>query len=71
MQGPFSYELNLAMLRQIQAEYFVTKESGRAGGFAEKLRAAAEAGAVAVVIGRPEVEGESLEAVMKRMDELL
>lgn len=70
MQGPFSYELNLAMLRQIQAEYFVTKESGRAGGFAEKLRAAAEAGAVAVVIGRPEEEGESLEAVMKRMDEL-
>ena len=49
----------------------MTKESGRAGGFAEKLRAAAEAGAVTVVIGRPEEEGESLEAVMKRMDELL
>ena len=40
MQGPFSTEMNLALLRQTEAAYFVTKETGRAGGFHEKLEAA-------------------------------
>ncbi len=62
MQGPFSREMNLALLRQTGAEYFVTKESGKAGGFEEKLMAAEEAGTVLVVIGRPEESGESVES---------
>ena len=53
MQGPFSEELNTAMLRAVSARYFVTKESGTAGGFPEKSRAAAKAGAVLVVVSRP------------------
>ena len=62
MQGPFSKELNVAMLRQTGAAYLVTKESGRAGGFPEKLEAAREAGAEIVLIGRPrEQEGVSVE----------
>lgn len=63
MQGPFSKEMNTALLRHIGADYFVTKESGRAGGFPEKLEAAGEAGAVLVVIGRPEEEGMTLSEV--------
>ena len=43
MQGPFSKELNLAMLRAVDARYFVTKESGKSGGFLEKVQAAEEA----------------------------
>ena len=65
MQGPFSTEMNLALLRQTEAAYFVTKETGRAGGFDEKLEAASKAGAVLVVVGRPEEDGESLETVKK------
>ena len=61
MQGPFSREMNLALLRYADAAYFVTKESGKAGGFEEKLEAARQAGAVPVVIGRPREAGESLE----------
>ena len=53
MQGPFSEELNTALLRQYGCRYLVTKDSGRNGGTAEKLRAAAAAGAVTVLIGRP------------------
>ena len=53
MQGPFSRELNAAMLRSIGAAYLVTKASGSAGGFEEKIAAAAETGAVPVIIGRP------------------
>lgn len=51
MQGPFSEEMNLALLHQTRARYFVTKESGKAGGFEEKLKAAKKAGAVLIVIG--------------------
>lgn len=53
MQGPFSVELNEAMLRAVRAEYLVTKDSGDSGGFGEKLEAARRAGAKCVVIGRP------------------
>ena len=53
MQGPFSMELNLAMLRQFDCQYLVTKDSGRAGGFQEKIDAAFACGAVPVIIGRP------------------
>ena len=53
MQGPFSREMNRAMIRAVDAAFVVTKDSGAAGGFGEKAAAAAEAGAVLVVIGRP------------------
>ncbi|MCR4963750.1 MAG: precorrin-6A reductase [Firmicutes bacterium] len=53
MQGPFSEEMNLAILRSISAAYLVTKDSGSPGGFAEKAAAAEKAGAQLVVIGRP------------------
>ncbi len=52
-QGPFSYEMNLAQMRMIGARYLVTKESGHSGGFEEKMKAARDAGAVAVVVGQP------------------
>lgn len=53
MQGPFSEEMNLAMLRSIGAAALVTKDSGSCGGFREKATAARKAGAKLVVIGRP------------------
>lgn len=53
MQGPFSREMNVAMLRAVSARYMVTKESGTKGGFDEKIAAAREANAQLVVIGRP------------------
>ncbi len=56
MQGPFSEELNIAMLRQFDAKWLVTKESGKSGGFGEKLEAAEKAGARVVLIGRPTAE---------------
>lgn len=61
MQGPFSHELNAAMLRQTRADILVTKDTGKAGGFAEKLSAAREVGATVLVIARPcEEQGKTL-----------
>lgn len=53
MQGPFTKEMNIAMLRQFHASWLVTKESGKEGGSPEKLEAAKEAGAKVVLVGRP------------------
>lgn len=51
MQGPFSEELNVSMMRSVHAKWMVTKESGNAGGFGEKVSAAKKAGVGLVVIG--------------------
>ncbi len=53
MQGPFSVEMNLAMLKDFKIRFLVTKEAGAAGGFPEKCLAAEKADAKLVVIGRP------------------
>ena len=65
MQGPFTSELNLALLHQTKADYFVTKETGKAGGFEEKLEAAEKAGAVLVVVGRPAESGMNIQETEK------
>lgn len=56
MQGPFSEELNYAMLKQVGAAYLVTKNAGKEGGYQEKCEAALRAGVNLVVIERPEEE---------------
>lgn len=56
MQGPFSEELNIAMLKEVSAKYLVTKDGGANGGFTEKIKAAKKTGAKVVVIGRPKQE---------------
>lgn len=71
MQGPFSKEMNTLMLRETKAKYFVTKESGKAGGFLEKAEAADAAGAVLVVIGRPEETGMSVDGTVEYIKGLL
>lgn len=72
IQGPFSTEMNTLFLRQTKAEWLLTKDSGRAGGFQEKVEAARENGTRVVVIRRPEENGISLEEameVLKKADE--
>ena len=69
MQGPFSLELNIALIKHINAQYLVTKDSGEAGGFLEKYEAAQLTGATLLVIGRTlDEEGSSLEEVVKFLE---
>ena len=44
MQGPFSREMNVATLKAVSAKYMVTKDTGSAGGFAQKAAAAKDGG---------------------------
>ncbi len=70
MQGPFSESMNEATIRAIGAKYLVTKDTGSAGGFSEKIAAAKACGITPVVIRRPEEEGiteaECLSLLSKR-----
>ena len=65
MQGPFSAELNRAMLEMTGASLLVTKDGGGPGGMEAKLAGARAAGAGVVLITRPDDAGCSVgEAVL-------
>lgn len=55
MQGPFSYELNRAMLAQTRSDWLITKESGSIGGAGEKIQAALDLGLKVIVLDRPSI----------------
>lgn len=72
MQGPFTKELNAALLRQLRADVLVTKDTGAAGGCGEKLKAALEVGARVLMISRPAKEdGLTLAEVERLLTERL
>lgn len=56
MQGPFSKELNVAMMRQLNIKYIVSKKGGNTGGEIEKIDSAKEIGAISIMLSRPNVE---------------
>lgn len=69
LQGPFSVELNEALIHQYQISCLVTKESGKAGGFAEKIEAAKRAGISVYVVGKPkEEQGFSFQEICKILE---
>ena len=71
MQGPFTLDLNVAVMRQFRIAAMVTKDGGAAGGFAEKAEAAVRCGVQLIVLRRPEEQGESAEIILQRCRELL
>ena len=70
MQGPFSLEMNEAVIRQYGIGCVVTKDGGDAGGFREKAQAAKNTGAILVVIKRPEETGYDMEEIVRECLEL-
>ncbi|MEA5082634.1 MAG: precorrin-6A reductase [Lachnospiraceae bacterium] len=69
MQGPFSVKMNEAIILETGAEYLLTKETGKAGGFYEKLDACKNTGAKVIIVGRPKEDGFSFEEVKCFIDE--
>ncbi len=68
LQGPFSIEMNEAMLRQYHIRCLVTKESGKNGGYQEKIEAARHIGIPVYVIGRTKEDGLSFDDVCHRLE---
>ena len=68
MQGPFSADLNEAMFRACGAQILLTKDTGSAGGFPEKIEAARRCGMKVLVIRRPaDISGEPLDVWKERL----
>lgn len=69
MQGPFSEDINIAMLNHTHAKYMVTKESASSGGLSEKISACNKAGCKCIVIKKPDEKGitvDELESLIKK-----
>ncbi len=65
MHGPFTKDMNAALIRQYSIKHLVTKESGDAGGFEEKIGAAIDEDITAHIIERPsKEEGMSVAAAV-------
>lgn len=56
MQGPFAQDLDIATFKKFHSKFVVTKDSGKAGGFEEKVAAAKAVGAKLIVVGRASEE---------------
>ena len=75
LEGPFSYEMNLAMIHDYHADVMVTKNSGLIGGSDTKLKAAMDAGISVIVIDKPKAKLDgavvfsTVEGVLNYMEE--
>lgn len=54
LQGPFTEQMNEAILKQYDIRFLVTKRSGKMGGYGEKLEAAKKLGIPVLVLEKPE-----------------
>ncbi|MCR4924311.1 MAG: precorrin-6A reductase [Lachnospiraceae bacterium] len=67
--GPFSEELNKALIKQYNIKILVTKDSGAQGGFLEKVKAAKDSGCKVIVIKRPMDPGMTIEEILREIRE--
>ena len=71
LQGPFTIEMNEAMLLQYRIKCLVTKKSGRTGGYQEKLKAAEKQKIPVFVIDHEEKgKGYSFEEVCNQLEKI-
>ena len=70
-EGPYSEEENVRLMNEYGIRALVTKESGRQGGYEEKIQAAARTGAVSIVIKRPaETGGITMEEAQQMIENI-
>ncbi len=66
MQGPFSLEMNEALIRQFDIRTLVTKESGVPGGFYEKIEAVKKTEISCFIISKPDgKKSDELDHIIK------
>lgn len=55
MKGPFTYDINKSLYKFYNSDLVITKESGKEGGFYEKIKASLDLNIKTIVILRPKV----------------
>lgn len=72
MQGPYTEELNIAIINAFNIKILVTKESGVNGGFIEKIKAAKTCNVECVIINRPDnKEGYSYNEITEYLNKII
>lgn len=71
MQGPFTEELNEAIIKQFDISVMVSKESGKSGGFMEKVRAAQKQHCRMILIRNPEKGSQEKSYTFEEIRKLL
>ena len=71
MKGPFSIEMNEATYKQYNIDLVITKESGKAGGFLEKIQACENLNIPVIIIKRKEMNYPNTIGKMKELIELI
>lgn len=56
IKGPFSKDINVALLKHAKTDVVITKESGFAGGFLDKIDACQELGIPIIIIKRKTID---------------
>ncbi|EFS21857.1 precorrin-6A reductase [Fusobacterium gonidiaformans 3-1-5R] len=56
MQGPFTENMNIAMLEQLQIQYLITKQAGDTGGEREKISACDKKGIEVIYLEKEKLE---------------
>lgn len=71
MEGPFSQEMNEAIIHQYDIKHLVTKNGGEVGGFPEKAAAAVNCGIELIVIKGPVEDGKTYDEVLEQCKEII
>ncbi len=70
MQGTFSKEFNMSLMKEYKVNAIITKESGESGGAEEKITAALELELPVILVTRPKIEGLEKLPVVRSIDQL-
>jgi len=69
IKGPFSKDINVAMLKHAKVDVVITKESGFAGGFMDKVAACEELGLPIIIIKRKTIDYQRVVHDIKEIEE--
>ena len=71
MKGPFSVDMNEATYKQYNIDLVITKESGEAGGFLEKIQACENLNIPVIIIKRKEMNYPNTIGKIKELEVLI
>lgn len=70
MQGTYSKELNMALMKEYNVKAVITKESGESGGAETKINAAIELDIPVILVTRPKIDELENHTIVRNIEEL-
>ncbi|MEG0686357.1 MAG: precorrin-6A/cobalt-precorrin-6A reductase [Erysipelotrichales bacterium] len=70
MQGPFSIDLNKALLKQYNCQYLISKNTGKSGGMEEKLQATKEMDIKLLIVSLEQEQGYRIDDMIEILENI-